>query len=285
MSAGFYLENNQVKIDYQIGSANIEDYIEDDDVATGDDDATEEEKVEVKAYGNGYSCVTDAFKIVETTPGIKITSQVTAVTDIMGVGAATQYATEVKTKSGNYFLKETWTHCTSSLGQNYYRCFYSNDNLKTILYKKTSSYNSENIPNWNNTITNKTTTKEEVLAKYDLICFEMFDFIPNKQNSQLVKFDRTSNKKYYICSFTFDVAYVNPLFIKNMMNEGGLSSVNIKSISLTYYIEKETLYVRKAEIDEVYSITKGITLDVNMHQNLYINSIGKPLAPQLPSYC
>ena len=285
MPLSYYLENRTVKIDYETGVANIDEHIEDGgETDEGDTTTQEGEKPEVKVYGNGYNCVIDAFKIVETSPGLKVTSQVTAVTDILGIGSATQYATEVKTLSGNYFLKETWTRCTSSLGQQYYRCFYSTDNLKTILYKKTTSYNSENIPNWNNTVINTTTNKEEVLAKYDLICFDMFDFYPNKQNSKLTKFDRTSDKKYYIVSFTYDIAYLNPLFIKNMMYEGGLSSVDMKSISVTYYIEKETLYVRKGEIDQTYSITKGVTLDIKMHQNLYINSIGKPLTPSLPSY-
>ena len=272
---------------YQTGVETIDEHIEDKDDEQGEgekDDGEEQPPQEVKVYNNGFSCIRDAFEIVNTSPGLKVTSQVTALTDIMGIGSATQYVKEVKTLSGDYFLKETWAHCTVSLGQNFYRCFYSNDNLKTILYKKTSSYNSEGIPNWNHTLINTTTNKEEVLAKYDLICFDMFDFYPNKQNSKLIKFDRTSDKKYYIISFSYDTAYLNPTYIKNMKYEGGLDSVNMSSIAVTYYVEKATLYVRKAEIDQIYSMTKGITLNVNMHQDLYINSIGKALTPQLPSY-
>ena len=287
MPITYYLNHRDIKPTYQTGVDTIDEHIEDKDDEQGEgsqDGGEQEPSQEVKVYNNGFSCIRDAFEIVETSPGLKITSQVTGVTDILGMGSATQYVTEVKTKSGDYFLKETWAHCTVSLGQNYYRCFYSDDNLETILYKKASSYNSEKIPNWNTTIINTTTTKEEVLAKYDLICFDMFDFYPNKQNSKLIKFDRTSNKDYYIISFSFDTAHLNPAYIKNMLNEGGLSSVNMSSIAVTYYVEKSTLYIRKAEIDQIYSITKGVSLDVNMHQDLYVNSIGKPLTPSKPSY-
>ena len=283
----YYIEHRDLKPTYQTGVETIDEHIEDkgDEQGEGSQDGGEQEpSQEVKAYNNGFSCIRDAFEIVDKSPGLKITSQVTAVTDILGIGSATQYVTEVKTRSGDYFLKETWAHCTVSLGQNFYRCFYSSDNLKTILYKKTSSYNSDNIPNWNYTTINTVTNKEEVLAKYDLICFDMFDFYPNKQNSKLIKFDRTSDKKYYIISFSYDTAYLNPTYIKNMLYEGGLTSIDMSSIAVTYYVEKATLYVRKAEIDQIYSMTKGVTLDVNMHQDLYINSIGKALTPSKPSY-
>ena len=237
----------------------------------------------VKAYNNAYSCITDAFKLVSSNPGIKLTSTVTAYADA-GVVDSVQNVKSIMTHSGDKFLKETWASCSISLGQNFYRYMYSEDNLEHIELRKTTSAKYGGEPNWNSTTINTVTNREEILAKYDPICFDFFDFIPTKQNSTLVRFDKT-DKKYYIMTFNFFTNCINPLYTQNTMNEGGLSSMSYKSVTTTYYVEKSTLYIRKCENDLTYTMTKGITIDVHMQQQVFVNVIGKAIDIQKPEYC
>ncbi len=288
ISVTYYIENkdNNLK-SIPTGVETIEGQIEDGDNTSSDDEGSTESDqpaTQVKTYNNGYACITDAFKLVSSEPGIKLTSTITANAEVLGV-VSTQRVKSIMIHSQNGFLKETWAACSVSLGQNFYRYMYSNDNLQNIELRKTTSATFGGEPNWNSTTINTITNRDGILANYDPICFDYFDFIPNKKNSKLVRFDRTSNKNYYIISFAFDLKCVNPAYTQNTINEGGLSSMSYKSVTTTYYVEKSTLYIRKCENDLTYSMTKGVTVDVTMHQDVFVNSIGKAINVQKPSYC
>ena len=284
----YYVQNKETLSQIETGVSTIDEHIE-DNKGTENTDSNNEDTAQtpqqVKTYSSGYPCITDAFKLVSSEPGIKLTSEVTAKADIMGIGASTQRVTNIMIHSGDRFLKETWAWCDVSLGQNYYRYLYSENNLNSIEFRKTSSVNSDKTPNWGGTIVNITTSKNDICQNYDLICFDYFDFIPTKQNSKIVRFDRTSSKKYYIITFAFDLGSISERYTQNTMKEGGLSSLSYKSLTTTYYVEKSTTYIRKCENDLVYSMTKGITIDVTLHQDVYVNIIGQKINISKPSYC
>lgn len=292
LSAGYsiYKQNTSVEtvIPPSTGADDIEDQIEPNPGdETGDESGDEpsEEKPPVQIYSNAFKCLEDAFALLDSCKGYKTTSTMTAITDILGMGSATQSVYEVATLSGDFYFKETFASCTSSMGQNYYRYFYSDDNGENVEYKKTSSYSSDRIPNWSNTIEQEVTSKETIIEKYDALAYDIFYIRADKSNSRLVKFDRSTNAKYYIISVVYDVSMIPDKYLKNAKAEGGLDSLSYDNLSLTYYIEKETLYIRKVERTENYSIKKGVSLNVSAYQELFVNIIDQEIAPNKPSYC
>ena len=289
-SAGYsvYRLNNEIQTELppSTGADDIGGQIEEepqDPSVPSDPQPDEPESVPI--YNNAFKCIEDAFLLIDTCEGYKITSSMTAITDILGIGSATQSVREMAMLSGDFYFKETYANCSTSLGENFYRYFYSEDNGENIEYRKTSSYDENDIPNWDKTVESATLSKDEAIEKYDGNAYDIFPIRSDSSNSRLIKFDRTSNDTYYIISTIFNTSMIPEKYIENAKKEGGLSDINYKSLTVTYYIEKATLYMRKIERIEEYSITKGITLNVSSSYNLYVNIIDQKIEPQKPSYC
>lgn len=268
------------------GADDIGDQIEDTQKPTepGGNTEDEEDQPQVPVYSNAFLCLEDAFALLDNCKGYKTTTTMTAITDILGMGSATQSVKEVAMLSGDFYFKETFANCTSSMGQNYYRYFYSDDNGENVEFRKTSSY-SNYIPNWDYEVENITTDKQDIINNYDLLAYDIFSIRADKSNSRLIKFDRTSDKTYYIITMSYQTSKIPDNYLQNAKKEGGLSDLTYNSITLTYYIEKQTLYLRKIERLEDYSITKGVTLNVSASHNMFVNIIDQVIEPQRPSYC
>ncbi len=285
----YYLQNNKVIINNGTNIEDMEDMFEDEEntenPSNPDNPETPTEPTpQVPLYTNAFKCVEDSYKILDNGKGFKVVSTFTGTTDILGIGSATQTTKEIVSQSGDYYLKETYAFCTSSFGQTYYRYFYSNDGGKNVEYKKTSSYNDEEIPNWEYLIEQDTLSKEEII-KYDNLAYDVFAVRAKKDNSTLVKFDKSTNEKYYIVSFVLDINKIPQKYIDNSIREGNLKGMSVNSLKLTYYIEKETLYMRKIEKEESYSVDVGIKLTVNAYQETIITVIDQKIIAQKPSYC
>ena len=288
-SLEIYVNNNQITLpSVGTGVEDFEDEFEDIDdekeESGGSNEDSEEQTSQIPLYSNGYSCVSDALKIIDNGKGYKITANLTAVSDILGIGSATQTVKEIVVCSGDYYLKETFANCSISFGQNYYRYFYSSDNGQNVEYRKTSKYEN-GIPNWSYTVEQASTTKQEIINNYDYLAYDVFNVRATRQNSTLVKFDRTTNSKYYIVSFILDVNKLPEKYIENTKKEGWLESLSVSSLKLTYYIEKSTLYIRKVERMEEYTVKKGIETSVSAYQEFIVNAINTTLCPTKPSYC
>ncbi len=283
-----YKFNNptQTTIPPSTGADDIGDQIEDTQKPTepGGNTEDEEDQPQVPVYSNAFLCLEDAFALLDNCKGYKTTTTMTAITDILGMGSATQSVKEVAMLSGDFYFKETFANCTSSMGQNYYRYFYSDDNGENVEFRKTSSY-SNYIPNWDYEVENITTDKQDIINNYDLLAYDIFSIRSDKSNSRLIKFDRTSDKTYYIITMSYQTSKIPDKYLQNAKKEGGLSDLTYNSITLTYYIEKQTLYLRKIERLEDYSITKGVTLNVSASHNMFVNIIDQVIEPQKPSYC
>ncbi len=279
-----YTDNNSIIIDNPTSTDDMEDMFEDNEEGENEQpDSPEEVKPQVPIYSNGFKCVADAYAILDNGKGYKTVSTLSATADIFGLGKATQSATETIILSGDYYLKETYTSCTSSLGKTYYRYFYSNDGGQNVEYKKTSSYN-DNIPNWDYLLEEDVLPKEEII-KYDNLAYDAFNVRAQSDNATLVKFDRTTNEKYYIISFILDVNKLPQKYIDNAIREGNLKSMTVSSLKMTYYIEKETLYLRKIERNETYTIDAGVKLNVDAYQELIVTIVDKEITPEKPAYC
>lgn len=283
-----YKFNNptQTTIPPSTGADDIGDQIEDTQKPTepGGNTQDEEDQPQVPVYSNAFLCLEDAFALLDNCKGYKTTTTMTAITDIFGMGSATQSVKEVAMLSGDFYFKETFANCTSSMGQNFYRYFYSDDNGENVEFRKTSSY-SNYIPNWDYEVENITTDKQDIINNYDLLAYDIFSIRADKSNSRLIKFDRTSDKTYYIITMSYQTSKIPDKYLQNAKKEGGLSDLTYNSITLTYYIEKQTLYLRKIERLEDYSITKGVALNVSASHNMFVNIIDQVIEPQKPSYC
>ena len=282
----FYVQNNKVIINNGTNIEDVEDMFEDETIPDNSDNNgnSTEPTPQIPIYTNGFKCVEDSYKILDNSKGYKTISILSGTADILGIGSVTQTSKETVTVSGDYYLKETLTSCTSSLGQTYYRYFYSNDGGQNVEYKKTSSYNEEEIPNWNYLIEQDNLPKEQII-KYDDLAYDVFNVRAGKDNSTLIKFDRSTNKNYYIISFVLDVKKISQKYIDNMIREGNLKSLNINSIKLTYYIEKETLYMRKIEKVENYDVDVGIKVNFDAYQEMVITVVDKQMNVEKPYYC
>lgn len=283
-----YKLNNEIQtvLPPSAGADDIGGQIEDQEPQNPNNpsDPQPEKPESVPLYNNAFKCIEDAYSLLDSCKGYKTTSTMTAITDILGIGSASQSVNEVAILSGDFYFKETYASCSTSLGQNFYRYFYSEDGGQNVEYKKTSSC-SDNIPNWDKTIDSATVSKDEIIEKYDGVAYDIFYIRSNSSNSRLIKFDRTSDDTYYIISMLYTPSMLPEKYIENAKKEGGLSAINYTSVSITYYIEKTTLYMRKIERHEEYSITKGVTLNVKSTNSLFVNIIDQEIEAHKPSYC
>lgn len=225
-------------------------------IEVDDDKSQEEEKpVEViPAYTNGYKCLNDAIDRFNNSN--RYTYQFASSANSMGI---IQNLKGSKQLSGNSFYGETFAFCDSSLGQTWYERITSNDG-QTYEYIKTKNVNSNFEYNLDGAFPQ--TFSRQQLADMGSDKLEVFSLIPQKGIDRQAKFDRDSNSKYYIVSFVFDINKLPESYTNSIKNEAGASSVEFKSLKITYYISKTTGHIEKFEQEDIYNITIGITVGI-----------------------
>ena len=85
------------------------------------------------------------------------------------------------------------------LYQKYDLYFYSEDDLKTVEFKRTRKF-SNGIPDWSGTDIDIKVPLNEITSKYDRFPCVLFTVLPTNK-SALTSFDKMSNSKYYIIKF------------------------------------------------------------------------------------
>ena len=85
-----------------------------------------------------------------------------------------------------------------------------------------------------------------------------FVLTPKQGKDKLVKFDRDTNKTYYIVSFSFNLNGIPDSFYEMMKKNMGASSVDYKSFQMTFYISKKTGLIEKLSQTEVFSASINI---------------------------
>ena len=164
-------------------------------------------------------------------------------------------------KANNDFYLETFAFCDSSFGQTWYERVTSADGNKNFEYIKTKNVDSSFKYDLDEaTATNY--TAEEFVQKFGKKA-EMFTLIPQKGIDKASKFDRDTDKHYYIATFTFNIAKLPKFHIETMLKESNSKSINYSSLKITYFISKKTGQIEKVEQAEIYKIDVGINASVN----------------------
>lgn len=241
------------------GTQGLEDLFEDDENQTEGSQQQEQTKPTVKKYTNGFQCYLDAIENTRNSKGYKaVTNSVGSVT-ILGI-TEYQYLKETFILSGDYHLREQIGYSSSALGKFYYRYWYSNNNAQSIRFKETKKITSNSLdasPDWSGKSQDTTITYEQ-LAQMDPYPYNVFNLLPTKKSEIVGSFDPTEDKNYYIVRFKIDLSTVPEKHAENIRREGNLKSVTLHSIERTYYIDKQTIMVRKIDKTDSYYLDQGL---------------------------
>ena len=265
---------------------NLDSLIQDNvlNVDSANEKNTDSKKEEVPVFTNAYTALEYSLDILYNGKGYRAVSTVDTTASTLGI-TANQSIDEEQIHSGKYFYKATDARCSNSIGANFYRYFYSTDGGNTMVYRKTESKNSDGSPNFSGAKAEETATLEQLRQKYDLTLGLPFAYSATKQNSTLSKFDRVTNNKYYIISFIIDCTQLPQDYIQNTINAGGLSDYKIHSSKLTYYIEKQTGYLRQLIRDEQTSLYKGLEVQTSVRTTIIFTHMNNgSLTPQKPVF-
>lgn len=242
-----------------IADDNIDDDKPDTPTPKPDDDTKEDdnkEEVTIPTYTNAFVCLNDALARFNNAQNY--TASFASSANSFGV---VQNIKGNRKKANNDFYLETFAFCDSSFGQTWYERVTSADGNKNFEYIKTKNVDSSFKYDLDEaTATNY--TAEEFVQKFGKKA-EMFTLIPQKGIDKASKFDRDTNKHYYIATFTFNIAKLPKFHIETMLKEGNAKSINYSSLKITYFISKKTGQIEKVEQDEIYKIDVGINASVN----------------------
>lgn len=290
IASGFSMMSNNANNPTILPPSNLTDeldnLIEDNDTATdvsnGSTDKTQNSQV--PTFSNGYTALDFALNILYNGKGYRAVSTVNTTASTLGI-IATQTVDEEQIHSGKYFYKATNASCSNSIGANFYRYFYSDDGGQNMVYRKTEEKHSDGSPNFSGARGEETATLDQLKQKYDLTLGLPFAYAASKDNSTLSKFDRVTNNKYYIVSFIIDCTKIPQDYIQNTINAGGLSDYKIHSAKLTYYIEKQTGYLRQLIRDEQTTLYKGLEVHTSVRTAIvYTHMNNGNLTPQKPVF-
>ena len=206
-------------------------------------------------YTNGFVCLNDAMQKFNSCG--KYTMSFASSANSFGV---VQNIKGTRILNENSLYVETFAFCESSLGQTWYERITTNDN-QSIEYIKTKNVDKKFNYNLNGTKP-KVYTNEEFTNAFGKK-LEAFSLIPQKGIDKLTKFDRATNKKYYVATFTINISKLPKSQIEIMLRESGANSIQYKSISITYYISKTTGNIEKVEQSEIYNMDLGINVSIN----------------------
>lgn len=255
-----------------------------DDNTKTDDENTDDNNsnVTVKKYkmSQGFACFKDAMEILNNCKGYEIKSYIEG--GSMGI---TQTVNETFIMSQNYYYKQNTGYCSSSLGQTFYRYFYSNDGGNTIYHKSTNKLASDNAsPDWSGTTVDKTLTKDEVL-NYDGSAMNAFPLLPTSKDEVVGTMNTSYNlngKKCYAITFQINQSKIPESYVENIRKEGALDYVEITGVKMTFYIDKDTLRIKKFIKEETYKAKKVIEFTCTTTQTSVFVQFDKLIVPTKP---
>lgn len=233
----------------------------------------------VPTFTNGHKCVEYALNILENGKGYKSVNTITCSGTVLGV---TEYQNIVETKirSGEYYYKTTCASSTSSFGKSFYRATYAN-NKNEMSYRYTGSH-SDGQPNWGSS-QEDVGTWDYICGKYDMLLYKHLTIMPSRSNTTVTKFDRASNKNFYIVSLSLDISKTPEDYIASTMKEGGLEGFKMGSCKFTFYISKSNGYLVKMIREESYTIQKyNFDVLTKAYSETVFSQMNVELAPQKP---
>ena len=250
---------------------------------TNKDSTDDNSSSTVRKYkmSEGFACFKDAMELLNNCKGYEIKSYIEG--GSMGI---TQTVNETFIMSQNYYYKQNTGYCDSSLGQTFYRYFYSDDGGNTIYHKSTNKLASDkSSPDWSGTTVDKTLTKEEVY-NYDGSAMNAFPLLPTSK-AEIVGTMNTNyllnNKKCYAITFQINQSKIPESYIENIRKEGSLDYVNITGVKMTFYIDKDTLKIKKFIKEETYQAKKVIEFTCTTTQTSVFVQFDKIIVPTKPN--
>lgn len=220
-------------------------------------DIMEEEKVEPEefvpapVFTNGYQAINYALDVLENGKGFSSYFRQSITT--MG---QTQQVVTKKYRSGNLNLAQDWYYIDFFVGENEYRCFYSdgtnmkikyvtnrdNFNFQDLSYKTCAPDKLEQFPysDWTG-----------VKGRQSLNSF--FTEV-NSSTSRILYFDKSSDKQNYIVKLQMNTDNVDCRYLRTI-TDNGASNVSFNQFTLTFYINKSTGYFTKIVKNEIMVAT------------------------------
>lgn len=248
---------------YKGSNSNIPPIIADDDIISDDepikdDDNKKDNPTDPKPsesifnYTNGYQCLNDTLTRLDSQryykSEFKTSYSTTNIIDFTQTIEGTKYFNDTA------FTSDIYVHCNSSLGKTNYERIITEDRQNFVAYfvGMDSDFNYD--------------MADAYKVEYDLESFlnkfpeRLLPFVltPKQGKDKLVKYDRDTNKTYYIVSFSFNLNGIPDSFYEMMKKNMGASSVDYKSFQMTFYISKKTGLIEKLSQTEVFSASINI---------------------------
>ena len=197
-------------------------------------------------YTNGYECLNDALAKLDDqkyyTCAFKTTYKTTNIIDFNQTIEGTKYFNDVA------FASDIYIHCNSSLGKTNYERIITEDRQKFVAYfaNMDSKFNYD--------------INTASIVEYDTESFPIkfperllpIVIRPQKGIDKLTKFDKYSNKSYYLLTFSLNISKIPDSFFAMMKKNIGASSVDYKSYQITFYISKQTGLIDKLTQTELF---------------------------------
>ena len=201
-------------------------------------------------FTNGYQAINYALNIIENGKGY--TSFFSQTINTMG---QTQKVSTKKYRSGNLDLVEEWYYIDFAVGENKYKCFYTDTDdmkIKTVTNKNHYSFDgytyTPNVPGEMEEFAENYWT--QTMGRKHL---NSFFLTVDKTTSKLVYFDR-SDKNNYVVKVQMLTDKIDDTYM-NIIYANGASNVKINSLELTFYINKKTGYFTKILKKEEMNVT------------------------------
>jgi len=147
--------------------------------------------------------------------------------------------------------------------------------MQTYNYIKTTNINSNYKYSLSGAL-NTTLTNEQLISLVGPYRTQIISLRPVKGIDKQAKFDKTSDKNYYICSFVFSVNNLPAAYLKDIKRESGASSVTHSYLQINFYVSKTTGQIAKIEHSESYEIDIGIKLNITYYQTATLTIYKQP---------
>lgn len=217
---------------------------EDDNKQEGKEDS--EPSQTIPNYTNGFECLNDALTKLDAkkyyTCSFKTTYKTTNIIDFTQTIEGTKYFNDVA------FASDIYIHCNSSLGKTNYERIITEDRKNFVAYfaDMDSKFNYDI-----NTASKVEYDTESFPIKFPERLLPIV-LRPQKGIDKLTKFDKYSNKSYYLLTFSLNISKMPDSFFAMMKKNIGASSVEYKSYQITFYISKQTGLIDKLTQAEIF---------------------------------
>ena len=248
VSAGFVKE--EVKTDIQTNTE--QDVVLPPDLTVEEETSNEEDNsVKPPVFNNGFQAIAYANDVLNNGKGF--TSYFTQSIRTMG---QTQQVSTKRYRSGNLDLAEEWYYIDFAIGENKYKCFYSDN--KTMSIKTVRDRNKYNFHDLS--YLPCPADELEIFSETDWTGIKgrchLNDFFltVNSNTAKVIYFDKSSDKNNYVIKIQMKKDKIDSTYLK-IVQDNGASNISFDNLTLTFYVSKKTGYFTKIIKEETMIAT------------------------------